>query len=59
VRAERELGLMLKIFFADQDGKADALAALGQIRQWAQDRHAENVAIARSYLAGRSRTDGS
>jgi hypothetical protein len=49
---------MLKIFFADQGGKADALAALGQIRQWAQDRHAENVAIARSYLAGRAAPTG-
>ena len=47
-----EFELMLKIFFADQGSKADALAALGQIGQWAQDRHAENMAIALGYVAG-------
>jgi PadR family transcriptional regulator AphA len=47
-----EFEQMLKIFFADQGSKADVLAALGHIREWARERQAENLAIARAYLAG-------
>ena len=47
-----EFELMLKIFFADNGSKADALVALGGIRRWAQARSAENIAIAQSYVEG-------
>jgi PadR family transcriptional regulator, regulatory protein AphA len=47
-----EFEQMLKIFFADQGSKADVVAALGHIREWARERQAENLAIARAYLAG-------
>jgi DNA-binding PadR family transcriptional regulator len=47
-----EFEQMLKVFFADQGSKADVLAALDHIREWARERQAENLAIARAYLAG-------
>jgi PadR family transcriptional regulator, regulatory protein AphA len=43
---------MLKVFFADQGTKADAVAAVQRIRNWASQRDSENVAIARSYIEG-------
>jgi hypothetical protein len=43
---------MLKVFFADQGTKADAVAAVQRIRNWASQRDIENIAIARSYLEG-------
>ena len=47
-----EFEQLLKVFFADQGTKADALAAVQDIRSWADERNAENIAVARSYLAG-------
>ena len=47
-----EFELMLKVFFADHGSRTDALAAVGRIRDWASERTAENVAIARGYVAG-------
>jgi DNA-binding PadR family transcriptional regulator len=47
-----EFEQLLKVFFADQGGKADALAAVASIRAWAAQHNAENIAVARSYLAG-------
>ena len=47
-----EFEQLLKVFFADQGTKADALAALRDIRDWAHERDAENIAVARAYLAG-------
>jgi DNA-binding PadR family transcriptional regulator len=47
-----EFEQLLKVFFCDQGTKADALAAVASIKAWAGERNAENVAVARSYLAG-------
>ena len=47
-----EFEQLLKVFFADQSSKADALRAVANIRSWAQARNAENVAVARAYVAG-------
>jgi DNA-binding PadR family transcriptional regulator len=47
-----EFEQLLKLFFADQSSKADALHAVANIRRWAEERNAENVAVARSYVAG-------
>jgi PadR family transcriptional regulator AphA len=47
-----EFEQLLKVFFADQGTKADALNAVATIKQWARDRNAENIAVARSYVAG-------
>jgi hypothetical protein len=47
-----EFEQLLKVFFADQSSKADALGAVAHIRAWAEERNAENIAVARSYLAG-------
>jgi hypothetical protein len=47
-----EFEQLLKIFFADHGTKESALAAIGGIREWAEERKAENVAVARSYIAG-------
>jgi DNA-binding PadR family transcriptional regulator len=47
-----EFEQLLKVFFADQGTKADALAAVRDIRAWAQEQNDENIAVARSYLAG-------
>ena len=47
-----EFEQLLKVFFADQGTKTDALNAVATIKQWARDRNAENIAVARSYVAG-------
>jgi DNA-binding PadR family transcriptional regulator len=47
-----EFEQLLKVFFADHGTKADALKAVATIKQWARDRNAENIAVARSYVAG-------
>ncbi len=47
-----EFEQLLKVFFADHGTKADAVAAIATIKQWARDRGAENVEVARSYLDG-------
>ena len=47
-----EFEQLLKVFFVDHGTKADALSAVANIRAWAQERNAENIAVASSYLAG-------
>ena len=47
-----EFEQLLKVFFADQGTKADALNAVATIKQWARDRNAENITVARNYVAG-------
>lgn len=47
-----EFEQLLKVFFADHGTRDDALAAVHSIRAWAEERNAENIAVARSYLAG-------
>lgn len=47
-----EFEQLLKVFFADQGTKTDALKAVATIKQWARDRNAENISVARSYVAG-------
>src|SRR4030095_812507 len=47
-----EFEQLLKVFFADHGTKADAVAAVATIKQWARDRDAENVEVARGYLDG-------
>src|SRR5437762_6323941 len=47
-----EFEQMLKVFFADHATKTDALKAVAHIKAWARDRNAENIAVARSYVAG-------
>jgi DNA-binding PadR family transcriptional regulator len=47
-----EFEQLLKVFFADHGTKTDALKAVATIKHWARDRNAENIAVARSYLAG-------
>jgi DNA-binding PadR family transcriptional regulator len=47
-----EFEQMLKVFFADHGTKADALQAVAEIKAWARERNAQNVAVARSYVAG-------
>jgi DNA-binding PadR family transcriptional regulator len=46
-----EFEQLLKVFFADQSSKADALRAVANIRSWAEERNAENIAVARAYVA--------
>ena len=46
-----EFEQLLKVFFSDHGTKTDALNAVATIKQWARDRNAENITIARSYLA--------
>lgn len=43
---------VVKIFFADHSDRESVLAALRDIRRWANERQAENRAIAGAYLAG-------
>ena len=50
-----EFEQLLKVFFADQGTKTDALNAVATIKQWARDRNAENITVARSYVAGTGR----
>ncbi len=47
-----EFEQLLKVFFSDHGSKDDALGAVATIKEWARGRNAENVAVARSYLAG-------
>jgi PadR family transcriptional regulator AphA len=47
-----EFEQLLKVFFADHGTKDGALAAIHRIGRWADERGDENVAVARSYLAG-------
>ena len=47
-----EFEQMLKVFFADQGSKADALAAVGHIKAWAAERDRENATVVRQYLDG-------
>jgi DNA-binding PadR family transcriptional regulator len=43
---------ILKLFFADHGTTGQARATIAAIAAWAEDHAAENVAVARSYLAG-------
>jgi DNA-binding PadR family transcriptional regulator len=43
---------MLKVFFADQGTRDDALATVAAARAWAEERNADNRDVARAYLAG-------
>ena len=47
-----EFEQLLKVFFSDQGSKDDALAAVATIKEWARERNAENIAVARAYVAG-------
>ncbi|HET6297503.1 MAG TPA: PadR family transcriptional regulator [Kribbella sp.] len=47
-----EFEQLLKVFFSDQGSKTDALTAVATIKDWAHDRNAQNIAVARAYLAG-------
>jgi PadR family transcriptional regulator AphA len=47
-----EFEQLLKIFFADQGSRADALATLAAVHDWARERNADNVVAARDYAAG-------
>lgn len=47
-----EFEQLLKVFFSDHGTKPDALHAVATIKEWARERNAENIAVARSYLAG-------
>ncbi len=53
-----EFEQLLKVFFADQGTKADALKAVASIKDWARERDALNAAVARSYLDGTGRLPG-
>jgi PadR family transcriptional regulator AphA len=48
-----EFEQLLKVFFADQGTKADALNSVANIKTWARQRNALNIAVARSYVAGK------
>ena len=43
---------LLKIFFAEHGTTQNARATIADIQHWAQEHAEENVAVARSYLAG-------
>ena len=43
---------LLQIFFAEHGTTENAHATIAEIRSWAHERADENVAVARSYLAG-------
>jgi DNA-binding PadR family transcriptional regulator len=47
-----EFEQLMKVFFADQGTKDDALAAVRHIEEWAADKDRENQAVALQYLAG-------
>lgn len=44
---------LLKLIFADNGTKDDALATIAAAREWAVERNQENLATARAYLGGR------
>jgi PadR family transcriptional regulator AphA len=48
-----EFEQLLKVFFADHGTRTDALKAVAHIKAWARDRNAENIDVARSYVAGK------
>ncbi|WP_369132776.1 PadR family transcriptional regulator [Modestobacter sp. I12A-02662] len=43
---------LLKVGFAEYGTRADTLATLASVREWAAERNRENAAAARSYAAG-------
>lgn len=47
-----EFEQLLKVSFAENGTKADALATLTAAREWAAERNEENLAAARAYLDG-------
>jgi PadR family transcriptional regulator, regulatory protein AphA len=47
-----EFEQLLKIFFAEQGTRADALATLAAVRAWAVERNEDNLVAAREYQAG-------
>ena len=49
-----EFEQLLKVFFADHGTRSDALNTVGSIKDWARERNALNIGVARSYVAGRA-----
>ena len=49
---ELESQQLLKVFFADQGSRADALATVAAARAWAEERNADNRDVAQAYLDG-------
>ena len=49
---ELESQQLLKVFFADQGSRADALATVAAARTWAEERNADNRDVAQAYLDG-------
>lgn len=47
-----EFEQLLKVFFADHGTRTDALNAISSIKDWARERNALNIAVARCYVAG-------
>jgi DNA-binding PadR family transcriptional regulator len=47
-----EFEQLLKVTFAENGTKADALATLAATRAWAEERNTENLAAARAYASG-------
>jgi DNA-binding PadR family transcriptional regulator len=47
-----EFEQLLKVFFAENGTKTDALATLAAAHRWATDRSAESLAVAERYLQG-------
>jgi PadR family transcriptional regulator AphA len=47
-----EFEQLLKIFFAEQGSRADALATLAAVRHWAVERNEDNLVAARQYTSG-------
>jgi len=48
-----EFELLLKVFFSEHGSKADLIATVAAVAQWAADRNRENVQMAREYAEGR------
>jgi DNA-binding PadR family transcriptional regulator len=48
-----EFEQLVKIFFADHGTTAETLAILAAVHEWAVERNAGNLAVARAYQAGR------
>lgn len=44
---------LVKIHFSDSGSKADVVANIEAMRAWALEQNAENLAVAKAYLAGR------
>jgi DNA-binding PadR family transcriptional regulator len=47
-----EFEQLLKIFFAEQGSRADALTTLAAVRDWAVERNTDNLVAAREYTSG-------